>query len=622
MSAIAGVVFLDGQDVGDALLAELASAAPRRGFDGETRWKSGAAGMIRFAHATTPEAVGEIQPFESERTVLLFDGRLDNREELGAAPGQRDGEIALALYDRLGDEFVHRLAGDFAIVVWRPAERRLALFRSAMGWRPLYWAFDGKRFGFATDLRTLALGLGLDRKLNEGLFGEYLSARLVTQTDTFWHGIQRVVQGGAVILENGRARDWLWHGGPFEDLTDVSMEEHVERFKALFDEALIAANRSSGPVTSQLSGGLDSSSVVCRSAELYREGRLAKPVGAISARFPGRPQDESKWSSAVEAHSGVRAEVSTAVPFSAEAAQQWAADTYYMPIRPNVLDTLAGACAMLRADGRRVLLTGEGGDDWMSGQFTHWPDLFLRGKWVSLFKHGAQQWPDSRIDVMARRTIFAAVMPVISPRYRQALLTPHLDFRLFGTDWIRPEWAAKIGLEDRWRATTERPGLKGFTQKSRYSVFQVGGRYANFEGPIAYAETQGVEMRHPFHDVRLTRFFMGASGNLMRAHGLRKLLLREAMRGTLPEIVRLRTDKTVFVEHTVKAIDALFEARPAHELLPAKLGWIDPDRIAALHAPFTKWRLEGANGPVPESPWGPVWFALATDMWLQHAFKL
>ena len=53
-----------------------------------------------------------------------------------------------------------------------------------------------------------------------------------------------------------------------------------------------------------------------------------------------------------------------------------------------------------------------------------------------------------------------------------------------------------------------------------------------------------------------------------------------------------------------------------------KLGWIDPERIEALHAPFDAWRRAGSTGKIPASAWGPVWFTLATDMWLEHAFKL
>ncbi|MEQ1689073.1 MAG: asparagine synthase-related protein, partial [Sphingopyxis sp.] len=590
------------------------------------------AGLIRFAHATTPQAVGEVQPLvsPSSGSAMVFDGRLDNRADLCALLGASapplqsapDIEIALRLFDRFGDDFVQHLTGDFAIAVWQLSRRRLALFRSPFGWRPLLWTFDGRTFGFASEPKALVIGLGLKRALNEGAIGEYLSAHFVTDTETFWDGIYRVPQGGAVACENGRTRQWAWHGGPFDDLSHLSMGDHVERFNELFDRALIATTRSSTAVTSQLSGGLDSSSVVCRSMELFRDGRITQPVGAISARFPGEPHDETDWSDAAARHAGITAEVAHSQPFDAQAARQWCADSYQLPLRPNVLDTMAGVCSKLASDGRRVLLTGEGGDDWLNGGFEHWPDLFMKMKWGPLFRHGAQQWPGSPMHVIARRTLYPAVMPLINSHYRQAMLRPQLDPRISKPDWICSDWAERIGLYDRWHSEIPRHGLKGFAQKSRYSVFALARRHVNIDAALAYSERQGIEIRHPFHDLGLTRFYMGMSGNHLRRHGLRKVLLREAMRGTLPEIIRTRTSKAVFVGHTVDAVNALFDERPPEDMLCAKLGWVDGKKIGALHAPFRQWREQGSQGDLPASPWGPVWFALATDMWLEHAFGI
>jgi len=150
LGAIAGAVHVDGRDMTEALLASILRAAVPRGFDGVKHWHDGPAGLIRFAHATTPEAVSEVQPFISTRSgaVMVFDGRLDNRADLIAQLGAQgegmkaapDGEIALALFDRRGDDYVTSLVGDFAIAIWQPRDRRLLLVRSPYGWRPLVWS--------------------------------------------------------------------------------------------------------------------------------------------------------------------------------------------------------------------------------------------------------------------------------------------------------------------------------------------------------------------------------------------------------------------------------------------------------------------------------------------------
>lgn len=630
MSAIAGVLQVDGRPVATDTLDRMIAAAPPRGMDGAVKWHSGSFGAIRFAHVTTHEAASETQPFiGGSGAVGLLDGRLDNRDELltllGASERLRDapdGMLALLLYEKMGRDFVQKLVGDFAIAIWEPGERRLSLFRSPLGWRPLVWTFDGKTAAFATDARTLVVGLDLPRQLNEGVFAEFLAGRLISETETFWSNIERVPQGGAVILQNGRTEIWPWHGGPIEDWTDRSMADHVEKFQSLFDQALTATTRSNGRVTSQLSGGLDSSSIVCRATELYRAGKLDRQIDVITARFPGQPHDETPWSRAVEEHLGITAEVASSVPFSSEQARQWCASTYHLPVKPNALDTMASVVSILKADGRRVLLTGEGGDDWMNGSLAHWPDLLLRGRWPSLLRHGRQNWPNEPWAISALKTMVTAARPVVLPRYRRALIHPHLDWRIPDVQWLRPEWEQKVDLKDRWQRLLPRQGLRGFAQRSRYAVFTHGNRQLISESALTYAESHGIEVRHPFHDARLTRFMMGAAGNHLRVLNRRKLVLREAMRGTLPEMVRTRLTKTMFVNHTIDAHEALLAERPARELLPVKLGWVDGDRIAALQEPYAKWRREGSQGPLPEHPMGPVWFALAADMWLEHAFGL
>jgi len=631
VSAIAGALFVDGRSMSSDVLDAMIAAAPPRATDGATQWHAGPMGMIRFAYATTHEAAAETQPFVgASGAVALLDGRMDNREELLALLGSTadrlrdapDGMLALAVYERFGREFVRHLVGDYALAIWEPAERRLSLFRSPLGWRPFLWTFDGQTCAFATDARTLVVGLNRPRTLNEGALAEFLAGRFVSETDTFWQDIERVPQGGAIILKDGQVSQWPWHGGTDEDWQGRSMDEHAEEFRALFDKALVATVRSNGRVTSQLSGGLDSSSIVCRATELHRAGRIDQQIGVITARFPGQPHDETPWSSAVEEHLGITAEVASSVPFSIDRAREWCASTYHLPVRPNALDTLAGVVSILNADGRRVLLTGEGGDDWLNGTLAHWPDLLRRGRWPALIAHGRQHWPDAPWAVSAAKTMVTAARPLVLPRYRRALTHPHLDWRIPKVEWLRPEWTGRVDLEDRWRQRLPRAGLHSFAQRSRYAVFKHGNRQLISESALMYAESKGVEVRHPFHDARLTRFLMGADGNHLQAKNYRKLILREAMRGTLPEMVRTRTNKAMFINHSIDAHDALMFERPPSELIPVKLGWMDGDRLADLHTPYSQWRRDGSQGPLPNKPMGPVWFAYAADMWLQQVHGL
>src|SRR5262249_48431372 len=158
MSGLAGVIFTDGRPVETSLLDTMARAAPHSGLDSPHIWRDGPAGMVRFALATTPEAVGESQPYVDQQTglVITFDGRVDNREELldllSADSLQRSGPdcaIVLQAIARFGEGFLDRLIGDYAFAIWSPAKRRLFCARSPVGWRPFLWTFRNGRFAFA-----------------------------------------------------------------------------------------------------------------------------------------------------------------------------------------------------------------------------------------------------------------------------------------------------------------------------------------------------------------------------------------------------------------------------------------------------------------------------------------
>ena len=631
MSGIAGVVHTDGRPAEILTLDAMTHATPHLGIDGAQTWHNGPAGLIRFALVTTPEAVGENQPFADPNSgmVIVFDGRLDNRAELlallgAAAPpaAAPDCAMVLAAHVRLGDAFTERLAGDYALAIWDPARRRLFCARSPVGWRPFLWTFQGDRFAFATEPATLVRGLALPRRLNEGAIGEHLSARFVTETDTFWEGIQRLPQGHALVLDRGRVRSWCWHQGPFEDFSRRSDADHIEHFRTLFDEALMAVMRSAGPVASHLSGGLDSSTVVCRTRELFEAGRIDRMVQPFSARFPDKISDEGEWIAAVEERCGVRSETVSGAPFDSAQAATWCATTLHLPLRPNTSGVLVAVCHQLRERGIRVLLTGAGGDDWMNGSRAHWPDLLLRGRWPTLLREGLSADPGRRWTRAVRAILAEGLGPVVSPRRRARTLRPHLDFRLAPPVWIKPDWAQQARLSDRWRDAPRPPAKGGFAQAQRYHAYALARRHVNVDNGLTYAASMGVELRHPLHDIRLTHFLMGAAGGMLRRAGLKKHLLREAMRGTLPEPVRTRTGKANIGPPVIDAVTARLAERPIGDLHCVKLGWVDAAQLEQYHVAHAAWRDAGSPAKLPEYPYGPVWNAVAIDLWLEYAFGL
>jgi asparagine synthase (glutamine-hydrolysing) len=630
MSAIGGIIdWSNGVD--PAALSSMIAAAP--GFTGSNgaAWRDGQAGLVRVALATTPEAVAEVQPWRhaGSGTVICFDGRVDNREELRALIGREappddapDCAIVLAGWQLLGERLLDRLAGDYAFAIWNAGSRRLTCVRSPVGWRPLLWTTVRGGVAFATEPAMLIRGLRLSPGIDQGSVGEYLSLRFLTDTATFWKGIHRLPPGHLLEADDRGIRSRRWLEGPFEDHSRLSDSDHVERFRYLFDQALVATARSTGPVAAHLSGGLDSSSIVCRSRHLVEAGKLATMPNALSVRFPGEQCDEGDWIAAVEERCGVRTHAITGAPYDWSAAAAWSAQTYHLPLRPNTAGTIVESCNWLRGNGISVLLTGEGGDEWLSGKYSHFPDLLRAGRLPALLREGLSAGSGTTFGQKLRWTLSSSVGPLVSRRRLDAMLHPHLDFTLPLPAWIAPDWARRIDLTDRWRDAAQAPALPSLTQRERYAHFALARRHVNIDNVLCWTAGRQVELRHPFHDFRLASFLMGAAGGMLRRGGVRKHLLREAMRDTLPDPILHRRDKAEMTAPIYDAIADRLRHRPIRDLICVREGWVDPAVLAGIEQQHRAWRTGQISGPSPRSALGAVWSALAIDVLLEQAADL
>src|SRR5262249_10502676 len=153
-------------------------------------------------------------------------------------------------------------------------------------------------------------------------------------------------------------------------------------------------------------------------------------------------------------------------------------------------------------------------------------------------------------------------------------------------------------------------------QRQRYAPYVLARRHVNVDNVVAFASTQGVELRHPLHDLRLTEYLLSAPGGLFLRGGRRKHLLREAMRGVLPDAVRLRDPKPNFTTPFVAALLAKVSSEDVDRLQAVQRGWIDGRRLAAYLSVYRQWNERGRRDPLPVQPLAPVWSAVAIDLWL------
>ncbi|MCK6481024.1 MAG: asparagine synthetase B, partial [Planctomycetes bacterium] len=381
MSGICGVFRFDGGPVDGALLERMIDRIAWRGPEGRGRWvgPGAALGFTRFA--TTPEAAAETQPLLDPESglVLVLDGRIDNREEVlaslrqrGAAPREpSDAGILLAAWKAMGEACLLRLAGDYALLLWDGRRRRLVAARDPLGIRPLFRASDGGALLLASDPLSLLAHPALPAEPAEGYLAEILAEEARSWEETLHRGVLRVPPGHLLEAGEGGARLRLaFDPTPLPRPPGASLATDAEAFRAVFDEAVRCRLRvpPGGKAPGiLLSGGVDSGAVALAAAGIRAaEGGGRGDLLAVSGVFPGEPFDEEPLirETAAAAGIGLLRGLPVEVP-PGEPARE-AAATGALPLSPlgrthYLLLAAAGGA------GRRVLLTGNGGDEWPGG---------------------------------------------------------------------------------------------------------------------------------------------------------------------------------------------------------------------------------------------------------------
>ncbi|MGH9313766.1 MAG: asparagine synthetase B family protein, partial [Vicinamibacterales bacterium] len=392
MSGIAGVLHRDGGPADASALERMLAVAPHRGPDGTSIRVDGPIAMAHQRLTTTVEAARETQPVaDGLGRLLVFDGRIDEYDGARVGDGWRTSDAALVLsaWDAWGERCLSRLAGDFAFALWDPRERSLFCARDPIGVQPFYYAECGDLFVWGTELRQVLAHPAVDRTPDEGYAAELLTVYVRSEQATLYRGVRRLPPAHALVVDRGGIRMFrYWDIELVREIRYRRDEEYADHFRALFEEAVTCRLRSNGQVASHLSGGLDSSSVVVVAADLAQRGCVG-PIQAVSIVFPDRAEtDETPYIKDVVRAAGVAWIRVEAPTFDVAACRASVVRRRDFPDFPN--DVVSdGIRRALAERGVRVALSGEGGDQGLTGSFFHYADLLRRGRFVAAIKRYA-----------------------------------------------------------------------------------------------------------------------------------------------------------------------------------------------------------------------------------------
>lgn len=392
MCGICGILDLgQGAPPDPALLRRMVAALQHRGPDGNGGYcdRNVALGQSRLAII---DLQGGAQPMANEDGSLwiVFNGEIFDYVELGEElrrAGHRfrtksDTEVVLHAYEEWGPGCVERFNGQFAFALWDRSRRRLVLARDRVGILPLYWARadGGRRLLFASEIKALLQDDGLPRGFDpEGL----------AQTFTFWSpvpprtalaGVRQLRPGTLLVIEEGaEPQERVYWQPRFLEQPPRGLAHTDDRQVAelagelrdrLEDATRLRMLRSDVPVGVYLSGGLDSS-VIAALVRRFHQG----PLRTFSLRFAHRDFDEGPFQQEMVRRLGTE-HATIEIGYGSIAAAFpdviRATETPVLRTAPAPLFLLSG---LVRQSGYKVVLTGEGSDEFLAGY-----DLFREEK--------------------------------------------------------------------------------------------------------------------------------------------------------------------------------------------------------------------------------------------------
>jgi asparagine synthase (glutamine-hydrolysing) len=473
---------------------------------------------------------------------ILMIGRLFRAVDLASKLGVEaadDAALLLHAYRKWGIEFPRQLYGECAFVLWDGLAGRLLLGRDPSGCWPLYYARRGADLVWASEIRRILAQPGIATRPNEQRVARWLGLFLEVTDQTFFEGVFSVQPGSTLLFEDGRVtqnRFWQPENTPVLRLRDSW--EYAEGLLQVLDSAVLDRLTPQAVIASQLSGGLDSSSVTATAARLLqRQGRRLFAFTSVPrckvTSTPRRFSDEGPHAAAVAAmypnidhvlvHNGAHPVFSLIDLFGSAQEEP--------PFNPQNYDWSYEICLQARQRGAQTCLSAGSGNN----TFSYNGNRALRalatdGRWLALAR---LMWQTHRNTSRRWRGMAYELLRPSLPAWARLSLARQLGSALSFSDcsMIRPEFARRYGLG---RSLEEQHiHLDDISQRVLFLCRADPGPSCS-----AFRRLTGVSMTDPAGDRRMIEYCLSLPIECFCENGVPRSLIRNAMIGRLPEQVR------------------------------------------------------------------------------------
>jgi asparagine synthase (glutamine-hydrolyzing) len=615
MSAITGIFYRNKQKVTPKLIKNMNNMLSHRGPDGSAVWYDGSVALGHQMLWTTPESLHEKLPFEDDDSMLVItaDARIDNRDELSKELNIENKEeisdsyFIMKAYSKWGENCPEHLLGDFAFVIWDKNNEKLFCARDHMGVKPFYYYLSEEVFVFGTEIKALFCIHEVPRKLNELKVAHHLIPIFTDREITFYEDIHRLPAAHKFIITNDSniITDY-WKLDPDLEFSANSDEEYYEKFREVFSESVRCRLRSNYEIGFELSGGIDSSSVICTAKKLCDNS-----LNSFSLIFNKiKKVDESYYiqkvidTGSINPHFLVGDSIS---PF-----KEMEKIFFFQEEPPSTPNSsiIWELYKKMNENDVRIVIGGHDGDCAFYKGENYFRELFVKLNWIKLIKeiNGYSKRKEQKVfNIFIEHVIFSIIPKTSEIWSRYKGIRQEKDF-----SFINDEFEQRFNLKKHFKDIELTPFKEANTsKKTHYYYLTLATHQYIFEMMDKYAGAFGIEPRHPIMDKRLVELCYAVPSEVKFSKGWDRMLARVGLADILPEEVQWRVKKVDFFPIFERNL-LLFEKDRLDDLMEGEElnNYIKTEEVKKIYERFK----DGNRGADPID----VWKIAILSMWLKY----
>jgi asparagine synthase (glutamine-hydrolysing) len=509
-------------------------------------------GLLAFGHRRLSiidlsEAGHQPMCNETGSVWIIYNGEIYNYKELAEELSKKghifksktDTEVILHAYEEWGTDCLNRFNGMWAFALWDRDRKRLFCARDRFGIKPLYYFFNGQEFKLASEIKTILQDQAITRSPNHKRVYDYLAYGYIDHTDeTFFQNVYQLRGGHYLTLEMQGANDFKLDIRSYWDLKPRECEiedDFKERFYELLEDSIRLHMRSDVPVGTCLSGGIDSSSIVCL-AKHFLGSNVHK---TFSSCFDEKKYDEREFINKVVQVTD--SDPHYVFPKPEDLFQEiddlvWHQDE---PFGSTSIYAQWSVFKLVKMNQVKVILDGQGADELLAGYHPYFG--FYLSELARTFRF--QEFIEEYRKI---RSLY---------QYSHSWILGHLMLCLSPLPWSRVIRKQVFLHKNKWLNVYDH-SMREIEFQQKYKNIFFDRLYQSLmnltlPGLLHYEDrnsmAHSVEARVPFLDYRLVEFIFSLPMNQIIRNGTTKVILRETMEGIIPETVRTRLDKMGFV---------------------------------------------------------------------------